>query len=99
MKDLESIARLRVARTALAVARFRLAHGGLPDALAELTPTLLEEVPDDPFDNKPLRYKKLPVGFIVYSVGRDGVDDGGLEKTPSTKSGNPPPDVTFTIER
>ncbi len=30
-----------------------------------------------PFDGKPLRYKKAAHGVIVYSVGEDGVDNGG----------------------
>jgi hypothetical protein len=31
----------------------------------------------DPFDGEPLRMKKSPRGWMVYSVGRNGVDDGG----------------------
>ena len=36
---------------------------------------------DDPYDGKPLRYKKLtPKGYVVYSIGRNRVDDGGFPK-------------------
>jgi len=31
----------------------------------------------DPFAGKPLHLKKLPVGWLVYSVGKDLKDDGG----------------------
>ncbi len=31
----------------------------------------------DPFNGKPLIVKGRPEGWMVYSVGRDGVDDGG----------------------
>jgi hypothetical protein len=31
----------------------------------------------DPFNGEPLHVKKLPEGWTVYSVGIDGVDDGG----------------------
>jgi hypothetical protein len=31
----------------------------------------------DPFDGEPLRVKQLPRGWMVYSVGGNGVDDGG----------------------
>jgi hypothetical protein len=31
----------------------------------------------DPFDGEPLRVKTLPRGWMVYSVGGNGVDDGG----------------------
>jgi hypothetical protein len=46
-------------------------------------------LPLDPFDGQPLRYKKLPKGYVVYSNGEDGKDDGGDEKK----------DITFTVER
>jgi hypothetical protein len=35
------------------------------------------EATTDPFDGEPLRVKKVPRGWMVYSVGRNGVDDGG----------------------
>lgn len=31
----------------------------------------------DPFNGEPLHVEKLPEGWLVYSVGPDGVDDGG----------------------
>ena len=31
------------------------------------------------FDGKPIRIKKLPNGWVVYSIGRDGKDNGGDE--------------------
>jgi hypothetical protein len=74
------LARFRSARTGLAVERFRLGEGGLPGNLSELVPGHLDEVPNDPFDGKPLRYKRLDPGYVVYSIGRDGDDDGGEER-------------------
>jgi hypothetical protein len=35
------------------------------------------EATTDPFNGEPLRVKKTPRGWTVYSVGRNGVDDGG----------------------
>ena len=35
------------------------------------------EATTDPFDGRPLTVKKSPRGWMVYSVGRNGVDDGG----------------------
>jgi hypothetical protein len=32
----------------------------------------------DPFNGQPLHVKKLPKGWIVYSVGPNGIDDGGI---------------------
>ena len=37
-----------------------------------------EDWPLDPFDGRPMRYRRLDASsFRVYSVGPDGVDDGG----------------------
>jgi len=55
----------------------------------------------DPFDGKPLRFKRLANGYMIYSIGRDLHDDGGKEEPPSTtgvaKTENY--DITFTVER
>ena len=61
----------------IAVEKFRLEHGGrLPESLQELTfadPTW----GIDPFTDEPLKYRRNEVGYIVYSVGKNEVDDGG----------------------
>ena len=31
----------------------------------------------DPFDGQPLRLKETETGWIIYSIGHDGKDDGG----------------------
>jgi len=69
---------LRCLGVAIAIERYRLANKGQwPDTLAQLTPKFLPEVPLDPFDGEPLRYKTLSDGVVVYSVGPDEADDGG----------------------
>jgi hypothetical protein len=60
----------------LAVERYRR-HGDWPQSLAQLTPELLKEVPLDPFDGRPLRYRRLADGVVIWSVGLDGKDNGG----------------------
>ena len=99
--ELRTIARLRAADAAIAVLRYRLATGKLPDKLADLVPAYLENIPKDPFDGNKLRYKKLDPGFIVYSIGEDLSDDGGKEKPSKTAKGGKPVnwDVTFIVER
>lgn len=97
--DIRSAAQLRTAQVGLAIERYRIATGRLPDSLAELSPAYLDVVPKDPFDGQDLRYKKLETGFVVYSIGEDGSDDGGKEK-PHKKSRPPAPeDVTFIVQR
>jgi len=97
--DVRIAAQLRTARAGLAVQRYRLATGGLPNTLSELTPTYLGAVPKDPFDGKELRYKKLETGFVVYSIGEDGNDDGGKEKPRKRTGPRAPEDVTFIVQR
>jgi hypothetical protein len=92
-------ARLRAAQTALAVERYRVAHNGrLPEQLADLVPDFMPAVPEDPFTGQPLRFHKLTKGYVVYSVGGDGQDDGGKEKLGSSASPSGY-DLTFTVER
>jgi hypothetical protein len=76
----------RVVVTAIALKRFQLKHGKLPGTLAELTPEYLTAVTIDPFDGKPLIYHPNDDGtYLLYSVGEDGMDDGGDAGTPSGK--------------
>jgi hypothetical protein len=76
LTDATVTARLRAARVAIAVERFRLARGQLPRTLADLDPFGLRAMPIDPFNGRPLRYKRLPSGYTVYSVGENRGDDG-----------------------
>ena len=102
IKVADGSARLRIATSALAVERFRLAHQNqLPDSLAALVPTYLPSVPTDPWDGQPLRFKKLAKGYVVYSVGPDGKDDDGTDQALDEKGKKVPGpfDITFTVER
>jgi hypothetical protein len=72
-----SQADLRCAIVGVAAERYRRDNGRWPEALDELTKGYLKAVPNDPYDGKPLRYKRLADGVIVYSVGPDGVDNSG----------------------
>ena len=82
-------AHVDVCRTCLAIESYRAANAALPGSLVDLGTKFLKDQPTDPFDGQPLRYKKLAKGYVVYSVGEDGKDDGGDEKK----------DITFTVER
>jgi hypothetical protein len=94
--DAKTHAQLLLSETALAIERYRLAHQDqLPAMLQDLVPAYLQAVPADPFDGKPLRYNRLPKGYLLYSIGEDGVDNGGMDWNSETKTG----DLTFTVER
>lgn len=72
-------ARLELARTALAAHRYRVATGEWPGALEDLVPGHLPEVPRDPIDGEPLRYRRDDGRIVLYSIGPNRTDDGGLE--------------------
>ncbi len=64
--------------TVLALQRWRLERNGYPEDLDELvTAGYLNELPMDPFSDKPLVYRKTDDGFTLYSVGLNFIDDGG----------------------
>ena len=61
-----------------ALALYYKDHKKLPDKLSYLHPRYLSKLPRDPFSGEPLKYKRTRGGWIVYSVGEDGKDDGGI---------------------
>ena len=68
---------LEAAAAALAACRYRNDHNTWPESLDALVPAYMDKVPLDPFTGKPLVYKIEEAGIAVYSVGANGVDDGG----------------------
>lgn len=73
------------ATVACALERYRQAEGRYPEALQALVPNFLREVPRDMLDHKGalLKYRRADnEGFTLYSVGLDGVDDGGNPSPP-----------------
>lgn len=70
-------ARLRLLVLDLALREHRGATGSYPAALSQLRPKLEAELQFDPLNGGPFRYRRTPQGFLLYSVGPDGKDDGG----------------------
>ncbi len=78
----------RLLRVAYALAAYRQEHNGRdPNALSDLVPAYLSRIPNDPyaFPVAPLAYKSPAQNAslsnergTLYSVGPDGVDDGGV---------------------
>ena len=68
-----------LAMTACALERYKMENKQYPKELSALAPKFLAAVPMDPFDGKPLSYKLEADGsFILYSIGPDQMDQGGL---------------------
>lgn len=74
-------ARLVCNSAMLELLKYRRGHSAFPARLDQVGRSFL-----DPFDDKPLRYKKRGAGFIVYSVDADGKDDGGAKPSPNDTS-------------
>lgn len=74
-----SLARRRMAAIAVAVRLFEIDHQRQPEALAELIPDYLAELPLDPMtrEGRAFGYKPQEEPPIMYCVGLDGVDHGG----------------------
>jgi competence protein ComGC len=73
-----SQAMLRTAVVAVAAERYRLKHDQWPAGMKELIHEgLIKEEYTDPYDGKPLRWKRTATGLIVYSIGKDKIDNGG----------------------
>jgi hypothetical protein len=71
-------AHYEAAITILALERWNLDKNEYPESLNELIDGgYLTNLPMDPYNDKPLVYKRTDVGFILYSVGYNFVDDGG----------------------
>lgn len=74
---LKNRANLRLIIAAIACERYRLDTKSWPTSCEQLVPTYLKSVPIDPYTGQLLLLKALPDGLVIYSVGRDGKDDGG----------------------
>lgn len=61
----------------LALRAYGADHGVYPSKLESLSPQYLTDIPLDPFCEKPFVYRPAAKDFVLYSVGGDGVDNGG----------------------
>lgn len=69
---------------AFALAAYRRDNGSYPKKLEALMPKYMDKIPNDLFSGKALVYKPDEKGYLLYSVGVNGRDDGGIgrEDTP-----------------
>ncbi len=68
-------------QTHLALRAFQIDKNHFPEKLDELVPDYLSELPQDSFSDESLVYRLQDDGYLLYSVGRDGIDDLGVENT------------------
>lgn len=79
--------------TALGAVDFYKDNKKFPENLNKLVPKYLTIIPTDPFDGKPIKIKSVKNGLVLYSVGPNGKDDGGIQTEPGYHSG----DITFYL--
>lgn len=72
-----TVARRRLLTTELALRCYLGEQGRAPDRFDQLVPNYLQGVPADPFSKQPLIYRAQGTNWLLYSVGLDGVDEGG----------------------
>ncbi len=78
--------RLAGLRVVLAIESYRAGHGSLPTSLSDLVPGHLAEMIPDHYADSAADFgyrivedlETYPEGYILYTVGFDGIDDGGV---------------------
>ncbi len=77
-KIIQTSVRINLARIAIALELYRREHKHYPEDLSSLGPDHITDLPTDLFTGAPPRYRILSDGTpLIYSVGENGIDDGG----------------------
>ena len=102
IEDKKEIARSqanqRLAAVALAAAAYRYHIGEYPEKLEDLIPQYISEIPGDPFGSPhPLRMAEADGGLVIYSVGRNGRDDSGIQKKRGESEPGDNSDIIFGL--
>jgi hypothetical protein len=86
---LMSLAKMQLLKAHLWLRAYRAEHEEVPQSWQQVRDAGLPELPVDPWDPRggPLRYKLTSNSPVIYSVGPNGVDDGGAT----------PPNPTFSV--
>lgn len=91
-----SRAEIRAALAAIDAEKFRRNSGRWPKSLEELYAADPKRIPLDPFNgDEPLQYRLTDEGCVIYSLGDDETDQGGLLERPNRGSG--PRDYGFRL--
>jgi hypothetical protein len=91
-------AMLDLVRLAAALAVYRAEHGAYPDKLDELVPSVLPALPVDLYNAKPYTYKRDVDGYLLYSLGGNGTDDGGSNEQMRLLNGTPIDELNEAVD-
>jgi hypothetical protein len=86
---------LDCAAVGIACERYRRRFGRWPGRLEDIPKDILPLVPTDPYDGRSLRFRQTTDGVVVYAVGPDGTDDGGV--VPPEREPKKEQDVVFRL--
>lgn len=81
-------AQLELLRLAAAVAVYRAEHREYPQELDDLVPSVLDKSPIDLYHAKPFIYRRIDAGYLLYTAGPNGQDDGGSNEQQSIFEGH-----------
>jgi hypothetical protein len=81
---------LRLLQTELALQEHRQRLGRYPESLSDLEPALAPSTVMDTYSGKPFIYRRKGEAYLLYSVGPDGKDNGGV---PAARSSDPSGDL------
>jgi hypothetical protein len=80
---------VRLLTAELALRVYQCEKQKVPASLEDLVPNYLTRVPSDPFKRGVLAYRPTPASWVVYSVGPDCVDNGGISAEEVSGASNP----------
>ena len=60
---------------------------GVAEKIEQLVPAVIAKLPVDSFEGKPFIFKRLADGYLLYTVGQNGNDDGGSNNDTSVFEG------------
>ena len=88
------IAVQQVTLTSIAITRYKKQHDHYPDKLTAVKGVFIDELPNDPFTGRTLKYLQNANGFLLYSFGANMTDDGGHTRADSDDGD----DIAFRVD-
>jgi len=84
--DVKNQVQAELTLLAFALAGYRADHQQYPGTLGELAPKYIDAIPKDGFTGGDLHYQPKADGFLLYSLGPNGKDDGGRNHITESES-------------
>jgi hypothetical protein len=76
---LRTIAKQRGGRLIIALRRYKNKNGNWPISIDDIKNSIPNEILVDPLNGGPFIYELAKENFVLYSKGRNGIDDWGIE--------------------